>query len=434
MPAILVQRDADRFFHQVGSSPCIGALRAVSGIWLEDDSGRRLIDLHGNTTHHIGHANPQLVAALKLQLDSLTFSPRRYTNEPAVQLAEHLTDLWPGPAARVLFTTGGSDAIEVALKLARVATGRSATLSLEGSYHGHGFGAFGLSHAHHDPRLGSFLPDRVLVTPYWDKAGGGADAMLAQIEQALATTPGGIAALIAEPIRSNCHVPPDHLWREVRRLCDAAGTLLIFDEIPSGLGKTGRFFAFEHFGVVPDAVVLGKSLGGGMLPIAAVIADARLNVAPELALGHYTHEKNPLTTRAAATTVEIIVRDNLAQRAARLEDHVRQRVALASASCPAIKGIRGRGLLLAIELDLAVLGGARPALGDAIIAACLEHGVSTTTKGEDALGFSPPLTITEDEIDLAIDSIAAALRCLACQPGLNAPALPVFTRQTDEPD
>jgi 4-aminobutyrate aminotransferase len=199
-------------------------------------------------------------------------------------------------------------------------------------------------------------------------------------------------------------------------MCDAAGTLLIFDEIPSGLGKTGRFFAFEHFGAVPDAVVLGKSLGGGMLPIAAVIADARLNVAPELALGHYTHEKNPLTTRAAATTVEIIVRDNLAQRAARLEDHVRQRVALASASCPAIKGIRGRGLLLAIELDLAVLGGARPALGDAIITACLEHGVSTTTKGEDALGFSPPLTITEDEIDLAIDSIAAALRSLAGQP------------------
>src|SRR5690606_27694625 len=156
-------------------------------------------------------------------------------------------------------------------------------------------------------------------------------------------------------------------------------------------GKTGRFFAFEHFGVVPDAVVLGKSLGGGMLPIAAVIADARLNVAPELALGHYTHEKNPLTTRAAATTVEVIVRDKLAQRAARLEDHVRQRVALASAACPAIKGIRGRGLLLAIELDLAALGGARAGLDDSIIAACLEHGVSTTM-GLDALGFSPPLT------------------------------------------
>ena len=199
----------------------------------------------------------------------------------------------------------------------------------------------------------------------------------------------------------------------MRRLCDQHGTLLIFDEIPSGLGKTGRFFAFEHVGAVPDAVVLGKALGGGILPIAAVIADARLDVAPELDLGHYTHEKNPLTTRAAATTVGIIVGDNLAQRAARLEAYVRQRVARVAPSCPAIKGIRGRGLLSALELDLAALGGDRAGLGDAIIAACLEHGVSTTTKGRDAIGFSPPLTITEGEIDLAIDLIASALRSLA---------------------
>jgi len=400
--AELVARDAKVFFHQHGSSPCLAGLKSVSGSWIEDLDGRRYLDLHGNTTHHIGHANPELIAALKAQLDVLTFSPRRYANEPATALAELLTAQWPGGAAKVLFTTGGSDAIEVAIKLARVATGRSATISLEGAYHGHGFGAFGLSRAVPDERLGSFLADRVHVRPYWKH---GAAAMLHDIERALVSTPGGVAALIAEPIRSNCHVPPPELWPEVRRLCDAAGTALIFDEIPSGLGKTGKFFAFQHFDVRPDMVVLGKALGGGQLPIAAVLADARFDVAPELALGHYTHEKNPLTTRAALTTVSIILRDGLPARAATLEQLVRARV---SAS-PWLRGVRGKGLLLALELDKAALD----RIGEPrLLTALLEHGISTTTKGDDAIGFSPPLTISEAEIELALDGVERAVRSL----------------------
>lgn len=402
----LVQRDAEVFFHQEGSSPCLAGLRRVSGSWIEDLDGRRYLDLHGNTTHHIGHANPELVAALKAQLDDLTFSPRRYTNEPATALAELLVAQWPAGRAKALFTTGGSDAIEVAMKLARVATGRSATISLEGAYHGHGFGAFGLSRANPDARLGSFLPDRVHVRPYWKH---GSDAMLEDIERALTTTPGGVAALIAEPIRSNCHVPAPDLWPEVRRLCTASGTALIFDEIPSGLGKTGKFFAFEHFGTEPDMVVLGKALGGGQLPIAAVLADARFDVAPELSLGHYTHEKNPLTARAALTTVSIILRDNLAARAAHLEQLLRSRVAALAATIPLLRGIRGKGLLLALELDRTALQARdEPAL----LTALLATGISTTTKGDDAIGFSPPLTISEPDIELALHRIAEALASL----------------------
>ena len=226
--------------------------------------------------------------------------------------------------------------------------------------------------------------------------------MLHDIERALVSTPGGVAALIAEPIRSNCHVPPPELWPEVRRLCDAAGTALIFDEIPSGLGKTGKFFAFQHFDVRPDMVVLGKALGGGQLPIAAVLADVRFDVAPELALGHYTHEKNPLTTRAALTTVSIILRDGLPARAAALEQLVRARV---SAS-PWLRGVRGRGLLLALELTQP------PADEGRLLAALLAQGVSTTTKGDDAIGFSPPLTISEAEIELALEGIGRAVEGL----------------------
>jgi len=400
----LVARDAASFFHQEGSSPCIGGLKHASGCWIEDLDGRRYIDLHGNTAHHLGHAHPELVAALKTQLDTLTFSPRRYTNDPATMLAERLGAQWPGGKAKMLFATGGSDAIEIAVKLARVATGRSATASLEGSYHGHGFGAFGLSRAHPDQRLGTFLPDRLHIRPYWGE--GGADATLDDLGKVLKNTTGGIAAVIAEPIRSNCHVPPDHLWPEVRRLCDAAGAKLIFDEIPSGLGKTGRFFAFEHFAVIPDIVVLGKALGGGIMPIAAVLADARLDVAPELSLGHYTHEKNPVTTRAALTTIDIILRDDLPQRAARLEAVVRARVAELSSTEPAIVGVRGKGLLLALEIDRAKLSA-----GEAdIIRTLMHHGISTTLKGTEAIGFSPPLTIADEDLETSLSRIRNAFR------------------------
>lgn len=405
--AALVERDAAVFFHQDGSSPCLAALRHVAGSWIEDMDGRSYLDLHGNTAHHIGHANPELAAALKAQLDELTFSPRRYANEPATELAELLTAQWPSGPAKVLFTTGGSDAIELSVKLARVVTGRSATVSLEGSYHGHGFGAFGLSRATPDPRLGSFLRDRVHVRSYWQH---GAEAMIEDIARALRETPGGVAAVIAEPMRSNCHVPPPELWPEIRRLCDASGALLIFDEIPSGLGKTGHFFAFEHFGARPDMVVLGKALGGGMLPIAAVLADASFDIAPELDLGHYTHEKNPLTTRAALTCLRIILRDRLPERAAQLEQVVRDRVSALSRSVPAIRSVRGKGLLLAIELDKSALAGATQAK---LLQALLDHGISTTTKGDDALGFSPPMTISNDDLATALKSIAAALTSLS---------------------
>jgi len=412
--ADLVERDAGNFFHQDGSSPSLAGLKQASGCWIEDLDARRYIDLHGNTAHHIGHANPELVTALKEQLDTLTFSPRRYANEPATLLAERLAAQWPkgegeNGRAKVLFATGGSDAIEIAMKLARVATGRSVTVSLEGSYHGHGFGAFGLSRAQPDARLGSFLPDRVHIRPYWGQ--GGAAAMLDDLSAALADPSRPVAAVIAEPIRSNCRVPPDDLWSEVRRLCDAAGAKLVFDEIPSGLGKTGKFFAFEHFDVIPDMVVMGKALGGGILPIAAVLADAGLDIAPELSLGHYTHEKNPMTTRAALTTIDIILRDRLAERAADLEHRIRRRVDELAVTETLLTGVRGKGLLLAIEFDSAGLNGNDSML----IETLLQHGISTTTKGLGAIGFSPPLTVSDEEIETALAKIAAAFSSLRNQ-------------------
>jgi 4-aminobutyrate aminotransferase len=399
----LLRRDADLFFHQEGSSPCMAALEAAEGIWLTDLDGNRYVDLHGNTAHHLGYRHPRLIAALRDQLDRMTFAPRRFANENAVQLAETLVARWPGPRAKVLFATGGSDAIEIALRLALVATGRQEIISLEGSYHGHGFGALGLSSIAVDPRLAWTRPARHHVTPYWQP--GGAERMLDEIERLLARSGGGVAAVVAEPIRSNCHVPPAWLWPQVRALCTRHAVKLIFDEIPSGLGKTGRFFAFEHVGAVPDAVVLGKALGGGMLPIAAVLADAAFDVAPELNLGHYTHEKNPITTRIARETIAVIDDDRLVDRAARLGDHAARAVAALAARCDRVRGWRGIGLLGAIELADGVDAAAA-------MRACFRHGISTVTKPGNALGFSPPLIISEADIDETLDRIDQAVRAL----------------------
>ena len=406
--ASLLTRDAKAFFHQEGSSPCLAALRSAQGIYIEDVDGHRLIDLHGNTAHHLGHAHPDLVATLKTQLDTLTFAPRRYAAAPATELAEALLAKWPGASAKVLFATGGSDAIEIALRLVRVTTGRSGTLSLEGSYHGHGFAALGLSSAALDPRLGAQLPGRQHLTPYWRADLGGARAMLNDLTRQLATAGNNIGCLVAEPIRSNCHLPPDWLWPEVRQLCDAHGVALIFDEIPSGLGKTGRFFAFEHFDVVPDAVVLGKSLGGGLLPIAAVIADQKMNVAPDLNLGHYTHEKNPLTTRVALEVLRIIDRDGLVVRAALLGQQARTLIEARVCGGGPICGVRGLGLLLALELDVDRFPVTTTSASQQMVEVCLRHGISTTTKGAAAIGFSPPLVITEDELADAVARVFAA--------------------------
>ncbi len=246
----LVARDAAAYLTQAGSTPCLTSIKSGKGVWLEDHAGKKYLDLYGNSVHHVGYQHPRMVAALTAQLNELTFSPRRFTNEPAVLLAELLLKGWPGGAGKVLLTTGGSDAIELAMKIARVATGRYKTISFYDSYHGNGFGALSVGGraADRSPRLGPLLDGALHVPPFYLRDDSGneqtdspraAQASLDAIRFLFSREP-EIAAFIAEPIRSTPHMPPDWYWPEVRKLCDAHGALLIFDEIPTGLGKMGQ--------------------------------------------------------------------------------------------------------------------------------------------------------------------------------------------------
>jgi 4-aminobutyrate aminotransferase len=225
---------------------------------------------------------------------------------------------------------------------------------------------------------------------------------------------GDVAAVVAEPARATATFAPPGYWQAVRRACDEHGALLIFDEIPTGLGKTGAMFAAEHEGVVPDIVVLGKALGGGMLPVAAVLCRAELDVGGDWAFGHYTHEKNPLIARAALTTIEIIEDEGLVENARRIGALALARLQDMARTRPLIGEVRGRGLLLGVDLvaDPETRIPAAEA-AERVMYAALANGLSFKTSMGNVLVLSPPLTITAAEMHAALDILQTAIDAAA---------------------
>lgn len=416
----LLARDADAFLHQSLSSPCVSTIAKAEGIWIEDCDGRRFMDFHGNSVHHIGYGHPRVTAAIKDQLDKLPFAPRRFTNEPAVELAEKLGKIAPGNLNKVLFTTGGSDANEVALKVMRAATGRFKTLSFWDSFHGAGFGAasVGGEATFRSHIAGPLLPGTEHVATYHptqcpyghSNLQDSADACARMIEFILGRE-GDIGAVIAEPMRAVPLVPPPGFWKKVREACNRHGTLLIMDEIPTGLGKTGKMFAFEHDGIIPDIVTMGKALGGGILPIAACIARNDLDVCGDFAIGHYTHEKNPVTARAALETINVIEDEGLVERSSSLGAHALDRLNTELGGLPVVSDIRGRGLMFGVELT--ANGGLNPSgneLAERVYYICLEKGLSFKISQGNVLTLSPPLTIARSDLDIALTIVIEAVK------------------------
>jgi len=423
----LLARDAEVFLHQSLSSPCVSTIAKAEGIWIEDKDGRRYMDFHGNSVHHIGYGHPKLIAAIKAQLDELSFAPRRFTCDPAVELAEKLAEITPGDLSKTLFTTGGSDANEVALKIARAATGRFKTVSFWDSFHGSGMGAASVggeatfrSHIAGPLMSGTehVAPFACYRCPYGHSGPDVCGLACANMVEYVLEREGDVAAVIAEPMRAVPFVPPPGFWRAVREACNRHGALLIMDEIPTGLGKTGRMFAFEHDDFVPDIVTLGKALGGGVLPIAACIAHKNLDVCGDFAIGHYTHEKNPVTTCAALTTIEIIEEEGLIDRAAELGHYAMSRLQNSLADSPIVGDIRGRGLMFGVEIvsDKAEKT-AGVLLAEKIYYACLAKGLSFKISQGCVLTLSPPLTISRDDLDTALRIVETAVKAVETEDG-----------------
>lgn len=418
----LLRRDEAVFLRQSLSTPCLNALASAEGSTITDHAGRVMLDFHGNAVHQLGYAHPAVIEAIKRQLDELSFCPRRYTNRPAIELAERLTRLArlapingdrPG---KVLFTPSGTLAIGTALKLARLATGRYKTISMWGSFHGASMDAISIGgEALFREGLGPLLPGCIHVPPYGDDAIG--QRSLEIIESVLEQDR-EIGAVIAEPMRWTTAVaPPAWYWQELRELCTASGTLLILDEVPSCLGRTGRMFCIEHAGVRPDMLVLGKGLGGGVFPMAAVIADARLDIAPHTALGHYTHEKSPVGAAAALATLDVIEREGLVQRAADAGRLFADRLRALAARHDCVLETRGLGLHHVVELRSRSGGTAE--LADRVLYHCLERGLSLKVSAGSMITLSPPLNISDADLDRALSMLDQAV-AEASQPKAKA--------------
>ena len=410
----LLDADAEHFLHQSLSTPCFDALAASEGIWLTDVEGRRIMDFHGNNVHQVGYRHPRVIAAVKAALDTLPFSPRRFTNAAAIDLAARLGALAPDPLGKVLFAPGGTLAVGMALKLARLATGRHKTLSLWDSFHGASLDAISIGgEALFRKGIGPLLPGTEHAPPCDPGAcrfgcGGTCNAKCAEYLDYVLAKEEDIGAVIIETVRStDVQIPPREYYRIVRDACDRHGALLILDEVPICLGRTGRMFAFEHYGIVPDMVVLGKGLGGAVFPMAALLARRDLDRAGDRALGHYTHEKSSVGSAAALATLDVIEDECLLDRSRDLGARALERLREIQRRHPLVADVRGIGLLLGIEL--ARNGHPARLEAERVMYQCLGRGLAFKVGQGNVLTLSPPLVIAADELDWALATIDDAL-------------------------
>lgn len=412
------------------------------GIYLFDESGKRYIDASsGAMVSNIGHSNPRVLAKMKAQMDKATFGYRlHFRTHPSEDLAAKTVAMTPDGLDRVFFVSGGSEAVESAVKLARqyaLATGqetRHKVISRFPSYHGCTFGALDLTG--YDPLREPFapmmegMPKVPTPTTYLDRDTLSeqergiryAELLRDKIEEA---GPKTVLAFLMEPIggaSTGALVAPDSYYTRIREICDAYGVLLIYDEVMSGAGRTGKFLAAEHWGITPDIVALSKGFGAGYAPLGAIIAGARL-VDPVLDTGGFQHgftyAGNPLACSAGLAVLEELEEHNLIENAARMGEVLKTKLRALMDRYPFIGDVRGKGLLLAFEL-VADRDTMQPLPKEwhahmRLVEIAYDLGLiiySRRTRGGlegDHFLICPPLIVTEAQIDEIIHLLDTAL-------------------------
>jgi len=411
-----LDEDARYFLHQSLSTPCLNVLKSCSGASIQDLLGRTYYDFHGNNVHQVGFSHPKVIDAITRQMSELSFCTRRYTNIPAIKLAKKLAELAPGDLNRVLFAPSGTAAIGMAIKLARAATGRFKTISMWDSFHGASLDAISLGgEAIFRQNAGPLLPGCEHVPPPDNrhcpfKCGDRCNLNCADYVEYVLEKEGDIAAVVAETVRSTPFIPPPDYWKRIRAACDKHGALLILDEIPHCLGRTGKMFTVEHYGILPDMLVIGKGLGGGIFPLAALIARDDLNVGGEKALGHYTHEKNPVACAAALAAIEVIESEGLLQNAATMGNYALERLRASMAKNPLIGDVRGLGILMGVELvrNRQTMERAKDE-AEMVMYHSLTYGLNFKLTMGNILTLTPSLTISRSEMDEALGILERAI-------------------------
>lgn len=416
----LLERDSNCFLHQALSTPCLDVLEKSSGTYLHNTEGKKYIDFHGNSVHQLGHNNTFVTDKIIDQLNKLPFSPRRFTNLPAIEFAEKLVALTQHALKRVLFAPSGATAVSIALKLARVVTGKYKTISMYDAFHGATLDSISVGGEYQfQHSLGPLLTGSIHVPPvdtyrgmWYDATKTDSDIAYADYIEYIIQKEGDVGAIIAEPIRSTtCHIPSVNFWKRVREICNQNQVLLIFDEIPTGMGRTGKMFAYEHFDIVPDMLILGKGLGAGIIPMAALLCREAFNVAATISLGHFTHEKNPLGAVAGLAAIEYMEVNNMLTVVALKEQLLKEKLQEMQKKLPTIGHIRFKGMLAAIELVKDQHTKEKHnELAENVLYRCLNQGLSLKVSEGNVLTLYPPLTISDTELAEALSIVENSIQ------------------------
>ncbi|MDG2848766.1 aspartate aminotransferase family protein [Vibrio parahaemolyticus] len=417
----LLKRDSEVFLHQAMSTPCLDTLEAAEGIYIQDATGKKYMDFHGNNVHQLGYGHPHVIERVQEQIAKLPFSPRRFTNETAIECAEKLTQICGGDLNRVLFAPGGTSAVGMALKLARHITGNYKVVSLWDSFHGASLDAISVGgEACFRQGMGPLMagveriPQAVSYRGAFPVADG-SDVHYADYLEYVIEKEGGVGAFIAEAVRNtDVQVPSKAYWNRIREICDKHNVMLIIDDIPNGMGRSGEWFTYQAYDIEPDMLCIGKGLGGGLVPIAAMVTKDKYNTAEQISMGHYTHEKSPIGCAAALATMEAIEQGGLLDKAKADSQFMREKLLEMKAKYPVIGDVRGIGMLWGIELVTDHESKARAYdEAEAVLYQCLNNGVSFKVSQGNVIQLSPPLIITREQLTeaLAIFEEAIAKVC-----------------------
>ncbi|WP_045390849.1 aspartate aminotransferase family protein [Vibrio rotiferianus] len=417
----LLKRDSEIFLHQAMSTPCLDTLEAAEGIYIQDATGKKYMDFHGNNVHQLGYGHPHVIKRVQEQIAKLPFSPRRFTNETAIECAEKLTQICGGELNRVLFAPGGTSAVGMALKLARHITGNYKVVSLWDSFHGASLDAISVGgEACFRQGMGPLMAGVERIPPAVSYRGAfpvadGSDVHYADYLEYVIEKEGGVGAFIAEAVRNtDVQVPSKAYWKRIREICDKHNVMLIIDDIPNGMGRSGEWFTYQAYDIEPDMLCIGKGLGGGLVPIAAMVTKDKYNTAEQISMGHYTHEKSPIGCAAALATMEAIEQDGLLDKAKADSQFMREKLLEMRAKYPVIGDVRGIGMLWGIELVTDPESKARAYdEAEAVLYQCLNNGVSFKVSQGNVIQLSPPLIITREQLTeaLAIFEEAIAKVC-----------------------
>jgi len=396
-------------------------IESANGVYIIDSDGNRYLDLYaGFAAANIGHAHPQVTAAIQAQAAKLTHVSSAYVTSTRVQLLEQLLSIAPTGLTRGLFAITGGQANDLALRLARRATNRDEFIAFHGGYFGRDAGVLGLNSKASFRRGFDVSPNaHFFPFPYAYRCPFGnhhtdpdecAQECLTYLENALhnpAAGMGDIAAMILEPVQGNggVTISPKSFLPGLRRLCDQFGILLIFDEIQSGFGRTGKMWAGEHWNVVPDLMTVGKGVGGG-LPVSAVLG--RAGAMSSLDAGQHTSTflTNALAHAAAIAALDVMIKENLCERSAQLGEVLHSSLSDELKEHPQVGEIRGLGLFIGIEIVKdRVTREPDPKLASRLMQQARDAGLILGVSGyyNNVIKLAPPLIINHQQLEIAIE-------------------------------